>query len=397
MANQKLTDTVIRSLKPGQTKGDFVENLYIKANQAKGSYSWLYVFTDPVTKKRIKYTFKKRYPLLSRDEALKIALTYNERLAQGINPIEHEKEKTQQAEIQAITFKEMAEMYRDYHRHNVKDINDSMRRVELYLYKRFGDMPLNKITLVEWHQHLKPLEYVKNDTVRKVAGTARKILDYATICGYIPHNPLTTLRQSLASVKAQSNPTIKPNKLPAFMRALWLSNADRETKLLIEWQLLTATRANEAVRARWDEIDFVRKVWTIPAEKMKAGRIHVVPLSVQALDLLEEMRTINGDHDYVFYSTRSKSGHMSSQTANKAIGDSTGYKGILTSHGMRAIFDTYLHDLHDPMIQHIHIEACLAHVTGDNVSQRYNHSEYLEQKRYIMQKWGDYIARCKHP
>ena len=66
-------------------------------------------------------------------------------------------------------------MYRDYHRHNVKDINDSMRRVELYLYKRFGDMPLNKITLVEWHQHLKPLEYVKNDTVRKVAGTARKI------------------------------------------------------------------------------------------------------------------------------------------------------------------------------------------------------------------------------
>lgn len=250
MANQKLTDTVIRSLKPGQTKGDFVENLYIKANQAKGSYSWLYVFTDLVTRKRIKYTFKKRYPLLSRDEALKIALTYNERLAQGINPIEYEKEETLQAEIQAITFKEMAEMYRNYHRHNVKDINDSMRRVELYLYKRFGDVPLNKITLVEWHQHLKPLEYVKNDTVRKVAGTARKILDYAAICGYIPHNPLTTLRQSLASVKAQSNPTIKPSKLPAFMRALWLSNADRNTKLLIEWQLLTATHANEAARAR---------------------------------------------------------------------------------------------------------------------------------------------------
>lgn len=132
----------------------------------------------------------------------------------------------------------------------MKDINDSMRRVELYLYKRFGYMPLNEITLVEWHQHLKLLEYIKNDTVKKVASTARKILDYAAICGYIPHNPLTTLRQSLASVKAQSNPTIKPSKLPAFMRALWLSNADRNTKLLIEWQLLTATHANEAARAR---------------------------------------------------------------------------------------------------------------------------------------------------
>ena len=396
MANQKLTDSVIRALPSGKTKGDFVENIYIKANQAKDSYSWIYKFTDPVTKKRPKMVIGS-YPLMSRLEAIKIAMEYNLLVKQGINPKNHKEEQTKQAEIQAITFKEMAEMFRDYHRHKVKDINDSMRRVELYLYKRFGNTPINKIILAEWHLHLKQWEYLKNDTAKKVAGTAKQILDYAKTCGYIENNPLITLRASLANIKAKSNPTIESKDLPAFMRALWLSDVERSTKYLTEWQLLTATRANEAARARWDEIDFERKVWTIPAEKMKAGRVHFVPLSTQALALLEEMRNFNGDHEYVFYSSRSKTGHMSSQTANKAIGTGVGYKGVLTSHGMRSIFSTHLHSLHDPLIQHIHIEACLAHAIGNDVSRSYDHSDYLEQKKYIMQKWGDFIDECKHP
>ncbi|OOF42804.1 hypothetical protein BKK51_12490 [Rodentibacter trehalosifermentans] len=397
MANQNLTDKIIRALKPGQTKGDLIENLYIKANRAKGSYSWIYKFTNPDNKQeRPKITIGS-YPMMSRTEALEIAVKYNALLKRGINPKTFEEKEAAEAEIQAMTFKQIAEMFKDYHRHNVKDINDSMRRVELYLYKKFGDMPLNKINLAEWHLHLKQWETLKNDTVKKVAGTARQILDYAQMCGYIAHNPLTTLRKSLATIEAKTNPTIKPEELPAFMRALWLSDAERQTKQLIEWQLLTATRAGEAVRARWDEIDFKRKVWTIPAEKMKAGKIHVIPLSSQALALLDEMRAMNGDYEYIFHSFRSKSGHMSSQSANKCIGDGVGYKGVLTSHGLRSIFSTYMNDLHDPMIHHEHIESCLAHVTGNGVSRRYNHSEYLEPKRYIMQRWGDYIAQCKHP
>ncbi|MCW9698138.1 tyrosine-type recombinase/integrase [Avibacterium sp. 20-129] len=399
MASIKLTDKIIRSLSPEQLKGDTIENLYIKANKASGSYSWFYIFTNPTNKRQRPKISLGRYPTLSFDEARKIALEYNSLVKQGIDPRNYKAEQEAKAEIEEMTFQQVAELFREYRRESVKDVDDCMRRVELYIYPKFGDIPLNKITLAEWHAYLKPMETAKNNTIKKVAGTSKQILDYALACGYISHNPLTTLRQSFKTVKAKSHPTIPPERLPEFLRDLWLCNSFAYTKNLVEWQLLTTTRANEAVRAKWTDIDFEKKIWTIPAGKMKAGKEHIIALNEQAIKLLDEQRKFTGNHKYIFHSFRSKTNHQSSQSANNAIKNmhEQKYKGVLTSHGLRSIFSTYMHSLHDPLIQGDYIEACLAHLVGNDVSRSYNHSNYATQKHYLMKVWGEYIAKCKHP
>lgn len=397
MANLKLTDKVIRSLPIGSFKGDVIENLYIKVNAS--SFSWIYKFTNPQTKgQRLKITLG-RYPSLPADVARKIALDYNGLVKQGINPKEYQVEQTKKEEIDAMTFREITALFAEWRADSVKDVNDAIRRVELYIFPKFGDMPLNKIVLSEWHRALKPLENSKNDTLLKICSTSKQILDYAESCGYIASNPLTKLRSSYKKAKAKNNPTIPPEKLPEFMRDLWLSNAEHNTKIMTEFQLLTATRPNEAAKAKWAEIDLKSGIWSLPADKMKASKPHKIVLSSQALALLQRMKEHTGDHEYVFNSTRSKTGHASTQTANNAIKSMHGgrYAGLVTSHGLRAIFSTYMNSLHDALIHREHIEACLAHMVGNGVSRAYNHSDFIEQKRYILQIWGDYIARCKHP
>lgn len=399
MANIKLTDKIIRSLPAGCLKGDLIENLYIKVNKGVNSFSWLYKFTNPDNKKQRLKMIIGRYPSLPADMARKIAIDYNALVKQGINPKTYTEEQEKKEELEAMTFKEITALYVQWRSGSVKNVDDAIRRVEMYIFPKFGDIPLNKIVLSDWHRALKPLETSKNNTLLKICSTSKQILDYAMACGYIENNPLSTLRSSYRKAKARNNPTIAPESLPAFMRDLWLSNAEFGTKMMIEFQLLTATRPNEAAKARWAEIDLKNAIWALPADKMKAAKPHKIALNPQALALLAEMREHTGDQEYVFSSTRSKTGHQSKQTANNAIKSmhKGRYYSLLTSHGLRAIFSTYLNSLLDPLIQNTYIDACLAHTVGNAVSRSYNHSDFIEQKRYIMQRWGEYIARCKHP
>lgn len=399
MASVKLTDKIIRSLKSEQIKGDFIENLYIKANKAAGSFSWLYKFTNPHNKSQRQKIILGRYPLTSIDFARKIAMEYNALVKQGIHPLEHQAQQEQQKEIEAMTFKEMTSLYREFRVDSVKNVDDAVRRVEMYIFPKFGNLPLHKISLAEWHRTLKPMEAGKNNTLLKICSTSKQILDYAQTCGYIDFNPLTTLRASFKKKKSKNNPTIEPKRLAEFIRDLFLSDVERSTKLSIEFQLLTATRPNETAKAKWAEIDFKNRLWKLPADKMKTATPHIITLNSQALALLEDMKRFTGDREYIFSSSRSKTGHQSTQTANNAIKSIQGGKYLheLTSHGLRSIFSTYLNDLHDPMIHNVHIDACLSHVVGNGVSRDYNHSTFEAQKRYIMQKWGDYLEQCKQP
>src|SRR5699024_1384738 len=192
------------------------------------------------------------------------------------------------------------------------------------------------------------------------------------------------------------NPNIKPDELPTFLDKLENSNIDLLTKYLIQWQLLTMVRPNEAVTAEWTEIDFSKKLWTIPAEKMKQtkanqNKAHLVPLSTQALSLLERIKTISANSPFLFPSHRTKTKHLNSQTANKAIRDNMGYKDKQTAHGLRKIASTYLHEIG---IMPDVVEACLAH-TIKGIRGVYNEADYLPHRKKALQKWGDYINKCK--
>jgi integrase len=182
-------------------------------------------------------------------------------------------------------------------------------------------------------------------------------------------------------------PTLRPEELPKLMRSLIMSNLSMPTRCLIEWQLLTLVRPSEASGARWAEIDLDVKLWTIPAERMKAKREHIVPLSTQALEILEVMKPISANQEHVFPSRNDPKQPMNSQTANAAL-KRIGYGGKLVAHGLRSIASTAMNEA---CFNSDVIEAALAHTDKNEVRRAYNRSTYLSQRRDLMEWWGKVV------
>lgn len=185
-------------------------------------------------------------------------------------------------------------------------------------------------------------------------------------------------------------PTLRPEELPKLMRSLVMSNLSVPTRCLIEWQLLTLVRPSEASGTRWAEIDLEAKLWTIPAERMKAKREHIVPLSSQALNILEVMKPISAHREYIFPSRNDPKQPMNSQTANAAL-KRIGYAGKLVAHGMRSIASTAMNETG---FNSDVIESALAHIEKNEVRRAYNRALYLEQRKELMQWWGNFIKKA---
>jgi len=212
---------------------------------------------------------------------------------------------------------------------------------------------------------------------------------YAVNTGLIDANPASGVGMAFEKPKKQNMPTLRPEELPTLMRSLVRSNLSISTRCLIEWQLLTLVRPSEASGARWQEIDLVAKLWTIPAERMKAKREHIVPLSSQALDILDVMKPLSAHREYVFPSRNKPKDPMNSQTANAAL-KRIGYGGKLVAHGLRSIASTALNERG---FNADVIEAALAHSDKNEVRRAYNRTTYLEQRKSLMDWWGDFVKR----
>lgn len=193
--------------------------------------------------------------------------------------------------------------------------------------------------------------------------------------------------------KKQNMPTLRPEELPRLIRSLVMSNLSVATRCLIEWQLFTLVRPSEASGARWAEIDLDAKLWTIPAERMKAKREHIVPLSQQALDILEVMKPISAHREYVFPSRNDPKQPMNSQTANAAL-KRIGYGGKLVAHGLRSIASTAMNE---QGFNSDVIESALAHIDKNEVRRAYNRSIYLTQRVELMEWWGKYVLPHTNP
>lgn len=161
------------------------------------------------------------------------------------------------------------------------------------------------------------------------------------------------------------------------------------TKLLFQFQLLTMTRPAEAAEAEWAEIDLDKQLWTIPAERMKMRNAHKIPLSRQAVAVLEKMKQITGSGKYVF-SLHNPNKPMHAQGVNKALID-LGYKNKQTAHGLRIIGRTYLAQ---QRVDYEIAEMCLAHKAGSSTGKIYDRADFLEQRIAVMQLWGDYVEQC---
>lgn len=203
---------------------------------------------------------------------------------------------------------------------------------------------------------------------------------YAVNTGLIDANPASGIGMAFEKPKKQNMPTLRPEELPMLMRSLVMSNLSVPTRCLIEWQLLTLVRPSEASGARWAELDLDAKLWTIPAERMKAKREHIVPLSPQALEILDVMKLISAHREHVFPSRNDPKQPMNSQTANAAL-KRIGFGGRLVAHGLRSIASTALNEAG---FNADVIEAALANSDKNEVRRASNSSAYIEQRIGLM-------------
>ena len=269
---------------------------------------------------------------------------------------------------------------------------DIRRSLEKDVLPAIGEIPVQQIkarTLVEELEPIKARGAL--ETVRRLVQRINEIMIYAVNTGLIDANPASGVSMAFEKPKKQNMPTLRPEELPKLKRSLVMSNLSVSTRCLIEWQLLTLVRPSEASGTRWTEIDFDAKLWTIPAERMKAKREHIVPLSPQALDILEVIKQVSSHREHVFPSRNDPKQPMNSQTANAAL-KRIGYGGKLVAHGLRAIASTALneHGFNADVI-----EAALAHTDKNEIRRAYNRSTYLDHRVDMMKWWGSFCEN-KH-
>ena len=141
---------------------------------------------------------------------------------------------------------------------------------------------------------------------------------------------------------------------------------------------------------QWDEIDWDAREWIIPAEKMKMGKPHIVPVAKQSLEILEEMKTFNGSREWVFASHVKPKQPMSNNTILKAI-ERMGYKGRMTGHGFRALALT---TLQEKLGYPFEVADCqLAHSKKHSLGAAYDRAQFIDKRRIMMQDWADYLDR----
>ena len=216
---------------------------------------------------------------------------------------------------------------------------------------------------------------------------------YAKLKGKIEINPADIkAKDFLAPSKRSHYAAMEAKDLPTFLSKLYRNEARLfiQTQLAMELMLLTFVRTNELIQARWTEFDFTKKQWIIPGARMKMGRDHIVPLSKQALAILEKMKHLTGHRDHVFPGQRDPRSHMSNGAILMAL-DRMGYRGIHTGHGFRALaMTTIMEELGYP---HEIPDTQLAHAKGDDVRRAYDRTKFLPQRKKMMQDWADYIER----
>jgi len=389
-----LTNTEVKQAKPKKKVYTLSDGgglqLRVKPN---GSKLWLLDYYRPFTKKRTSLSFG-TYPEVSIAEAREKRKVARELLAKNIDPQEHRDEQARLNEAShSNTLQLIASQWLEVKKGKVSASHalDTWRSLEGHVFPSLGSLPIHKVTAVKAIDTLKPIAAKGNlETVKRLCQRLNEIMVHAVNTGLLANNPLSGISKAFQPPKKQNLPTLRPEQLPTLMATVSIASIKITTRCLIEWQLHTMVRPSEAAGARWDEIDADKALWHIPAERMKKAKPHTVPLSPQAIALLEVMRPISSRSDFVFPSDRNIRTHTNAQTANTAL-KRMGFDKQLVAHGLRALASTTLNEQgFDADI----IEAALAHVGDNDVRNAYNRAEYIKRRVPMMNWWSEHIEKA---
>ena len=361
----------------------------------------LYLLVSPTGAKSWRYDYRLHgrretltlgtYPEAKLAEARERHMEARKRVARGESPSKQKRiEKLAAVEVAAGTFKAVADKwYADKAPHRSRSWREATRRwLDKELYPVIGSKPLADISPAAVLAIMKAMEargaprsasYLRLLVSQVYQHAIRNLLaDY---------DPAQSLRGALVMPAVEHRAPLAARDIPAFIEALDADPGKLQTKLGIKLLLLTFVRKQELVQAIWDEVDFARAEWRIPAERMKMRDPHIVPLSRQALECFRDLHEVACGSRYVLPHLATLDKPMGPSTINKAF-DRMGYRGRFTPHGLRATASTLLNEMgFRPDV----IDRQLAHTERNRVRAAYNRAEYLDERRRMMQAWADYL------
>ena len=396
----QLTELSIKQAKPKikQYKLTDGEGMYLRV-YPNGSKYWQLQFWFEGKQKILSFGV---WPVISLKEARDKRFVAKKIIKEGINPIEEKKEilkshnfiQEEEKLRETTTFNMVAKEW--FSRQSLQWTERHSRGVlsslNMHVYPDLGEMPISSILKQDIISTLRKLEAEgKNETCYRIRQKIEAIFSYAEVEGHCTGNPAKGLQQILTKPQPKSQNSLPISALPEFLEKIIADKAAIPTTVLaMKFIILTFVRTQELRFADWKEfvIDSSEPLWVIPADRMKMRKIHHVPLSRQAVNILNEMQKYSGKEGYVFPQYYNSKKAMSENTL-LYFSNRLGYSGRHTIHGFRSVASTVLNESRKwhPDV----IERQLAHQESNKVRKAYNRAEHLDERRKMMQWWSDYI------
>ena len=386
-----LTDIQIRQAKPKEKQYKLAagKGLYLIINP-KGGKWW-----------RVRYRLSGKqqelsvgtYPEVSLKEAATRRDDIRSQVSQGKDPgLERKIEKLHKHASSDSSFEAVGREWFDKfspewsESHRTRALN----RLDKDVYPWLGKKHINSISPAELLMVLRSIESRGVvDTAHRVKQLCGQIFRYAVATGRAERDPSQDLKGALPRTKTKHFASItEPKAIGELLRAINDYSGNVEVRTALKVAPYVFVRPGELRHAEWSEFDFEKAEWRIPAEKMKMGVQHIVPLSEQVITLLKELKPLTGNDKYLFPSNRTKARPISENTLNAALRRLGYSKDEMTSHGFRSMASTLLNE---QGWNHDAIERQLAHAEKNGVRASYNYAEYLPVRKEMMQSWADYL------
>lgn len=336
------------------------------------------------------------YPALGLIKAREQRDMHKVMIANGIDPSAIKQEDKRLAKFHAA--QSLEEVGREWYERNRdnwtrKHSHNILRRLELYVFPRLGRKPISDLTPLDVLDCLQKIEDRGIlHTAKRILQIISQVLRYAVVTGRATRDFTPDLKGSLKRSKGGHYAAISSEELPELVRAIEQNKPRmfRQTILATKLLMLTFVRTSELINATWCEFDFDKKIWSIPAERMKMSKPHIVPLSNQVVSILNELKELFGDMEkaYILPSVINKNKPISNLTILKGL-ERLGYKGRMTGHGFRALAMSTIKE--HLKYQHDVVDRQLAHVHKNAVDKAYDRAQFLEERTKMMQDWADYI------
>ncbi len=378
----------------------------VRALQKPGRYSdgnGLYLVVDPTGAKRwlLRTTVHGRrrdiglggLSLVSLAEAREKALGYRKLARDGGDPV-LEKRKARNA---VPTFRAAAEqVYADHKASwkNTKHAQQWLNTLQQYAFPHIGDRMVDTIDTPEVLRVLSPIWLTKPETARRVRQRIGTVLDWAKAAGFrTGDNPIAGVAKGLPKQGARDDhhAALPYAQVPEFVSGLRASKHTEVGRLAFEFLILTAARTGEVLGATWNELDFTQSLWTIPAERMKTGRPHRVPLSERAVEILWQAKAIGSGSGYLFPG-RGGTKPLSNMVFLMAL---RRMKLDITAHGFRSSFRDWAAE--QTSFPREVCEMALAHTVENKVEAAYRRGDLFEKRRALMDAWSQFISRQPPP